>query len=806
MTDPLKVRIGLHRGIVERRDGEHYGPPMHRAARIMATGHGGQIVVSELVASELGSEHGYDLISHGLHRLKGFHEPERLTEIRVPGMALDERGLRLTVSEGSLPPVDMNTFIGREDEIERILPELRPGRIVTLVGTGGVGKTRLALHLARLALPDFHDAAWFVDLASATGPERVLPLVADTLGISDEGAGSLIDPVRQALHARRMLVILDNCEHVIDSIRALLHSTCTDRMSAMILATSQRSLDVSGEHIESVAPLAFDDVPERSPAGRMFLAAARRSRPDFELGVGDADAVGRICRRLDGLPLALELAASRVSVMSVRQIAEEIQTRFDLLRTRDQQQPERHRTMAAAISWSMALLDNLDRSTLVDLSVFNSGFDFEAAVAVSGRDRFDVADSLEELVRRSLLVHRGGDELRMLVPLRLHCADELVRSGRDPSLRALHAAWVTSTFPVPLDHIDPAVAAARVDRVVESAEDIHAAHSWMVANNPAAAARFAMNLGDAWLARSRSNDGLMRMTECDNDSTPVELRVELLAWIATYGWTLGRHDEGEAASRRALELATANGLTLPVFAATRLMVRCAFSNRNDEALALADAVERELRLGRGDPSRQRGPIGVVRAVAGDAERGVALADEGVAEARKVGSMRLLSALANRILLDPASDDVALMTSEVAALARVLGRVSAQAHARAALAHRARRNGDLVGFLTGVGQFADLLLVEEPTSVVQMLGWVPPTVASTLPREAAVMSAALESLGTRHNYRGTEKEVGRRAALQVELRGSLGDGEHERATAEGSALGLGEAVDLLHWMANNVRRS
>ncbi len=808
-THPLRIRVGLHRGVVEPRGGEHYGPPMHRAARIMATAHGGQIVASAAVARELerasAEEHGPDefiLFGHGLYRLKGFHEPEQLVEVLVAGASRDPRGLRAAPTEGLLPPFDPERFVGRDSEIERILPELLPGEITTLVGPGGVGKTRLALQLAHLSRQRFYEGGWFVDLASASGPERVLPLLASTLGVADEAGRSLIDAVRDALHSRRMLVIIDNCEHVVDAVTSLVRAASSHQMAAAILATSQRELDVPRERVEPIAPLQVDDGTEASAARRLFMLAARAIDPQFQLGPGDAEGIGQICRRLDGLPLAIELAAARVRVMSVQQIADQLQVSFDLLRSRNQ--PERHRTMTAAIEWSLALLDEEDRATLLDLAVFSGTFDWEAAAAVSGRGREQVIDSLDELIRRSLLVRRG-DGIRMLVPMRLHCGDLLTQSGREQKVRARHAAWVMATVPTPLDHLDPRIAATHVDRVIELGEDIHGAHTWLVSSDPAAAALLAVQLSDAWLARSRSNEALLRMRECDTDATPTELRLEVLAWLAAFAWTVGSHDEGEAAARRALALADAAGLALPVFAATRLMVRCAFSNRTDEAVALADRIEHELRTGNGDRTRQLGPLGVVRAVAGETERGIALANEAVAEARDVGSMRLLTALANRILLEPASPEVAALTVEVAELAGLLGRTSAQAHASGALAQQALRKGDLVGFLSGISTFADLLLTDEPTSVLQMLQWVPPAVADAIPRETAVLLSAIESLGAFHNYRGTDKEVLRRASLREQLRVVLGDDSYDSATAEGAGLRLAEAVDRLHWMKEFVGR-
>ncbi len=243
----------------------------------------------------------------------------------------------------------------------------------------------------------------------------------------------------------------------------------------------------------------------------------------------------------------------------------------------------------------------------------------------------------------------------------------------------------------------------------------------------------------------------------------------------------------------------ANGLPLPVLAAVRLAVRYAFSNRGEQARELTNRIEHEVRSKQGDGSRPFPPLGVVLAVVGEVQRGVTLVDEGIAAARKVGAIRLLSALTNRILLQPGTEEVAMITHEVEVLASVLGRTSAQAHAIAAIAQRARKQGDLVGFLEGVARFSDLMIVDEPTAVVQMMQWVPSATAPLLPRDATVMLAALESLAEIHDQRGTEQERARRGAIHDVLLKELGDQEFDRAWSEGSALRLGEAVDRLHWM-------
>lgn len=805
-AEPLRVRVGLHRGVVERRDGEHYGPPMHRAARVMAVGHGGQIMISAVVTDELlasmpaDAAAGFTIVSRGIQRLKGFHEPERLSELCGPDAPAEARGLRDVVAIGNLPPIDVDGLVGREAEVNRILPEVRPGRITTLVGTGGVGKTRLAQQIAHLAQDEFHDGVWFVDLASVSGPDRVTSAVAATIGVTEEAAKPLTSSVRQALHTRQMLVVLDNCEHLFDSVTALVHAACSDRMTTSILATSQRALGVAGERVEQVAPLGYDagggDEQIDSPAAGLFVLAATRGDAAFRVGPGDAAAITQICRRLDGLPLALELAAARVKVMSVAEIAEQLQTNFELLRTRDG--TARHRTMSAAISWSMDLLSPEDRSLLVDLSVFNGDFTWEAASAVSGRDRFDVADGLDELVRRSLLVHRG-EGLRMLVPLRLFCRDELAASGREPDVRSRHACWVRDSIPVPFDHLDPVVATARLEWVKNATDDIDAAHRWLVAHDVAAAARLSLQLAEAHIALARYSAALDRFAECDDETIAVELRIDVLGWMSALSWSLGRYEEGVAVAHRAVSMAIEHGLPLPPMAT---VLQCAYTTDPAEASELAGTLETQMRAGaftQADRARHFPALGVVHAVTGNPERGARICDEGVAEARQVGALHLANALGNRIMIPPASDEVVEMTHEVADLARAIGRRWTLAQAYAALAHRARREGDIGGFLSGVGLYAELVLDEDPVQVVQMLHWVPASIVTRFAREAALMTAALEAMGEKQHYIGAEKERARRRILREQLVAVLGEPELERAWSEGAQQTLAQVLDRLRWM-------
>lgn len=809
-TEPLKIRVGLHRGVVEHRDGEHYGPPMHRAARVMSAGHGGQILITSPVAEELrahaaarGEPSEFTMVSRGFQRLKGFHEPELLSELRRHDAPTDLRGLRNAVVLGNLPPIDLDTLVGRDAEVAHLTRDLRAGSIVTLLGTGGVGKTRLALQVADLLQDRFGDGVWFVDLAAVGSAERVITELAATIGVPEESTQSLASSLRHAMHSRQMLIVLDNCEHVFDAVSALVRATCSDRMPTAVLATSQRNLGIPGESTVVITPLGCAgpdaDEPGHSVAAEMFVRAAERAHNLVPPGPPSWADVERICRRLDGLPLAIELAAARSRVMSVSQIADQLDVSVDLLRSRDGNQ--RHRTMSAAISWSMDLLSDADRALLVDLSVFNGTFTWEGAAAVSGADPMDVVDSLDELTSRSLLVPRD-DGLRMLVPLRLHCRAELATSGREPRVRAAHAQWVRNWIPDPFDDLDPQVAAARVDRVFAATEDIDACHRWYLEHDVAEALAMSLLLIDAHMTRSRFSAALDRFSDFDVDTTPVALRAEAVGWVAAFHWMLGRYELGGTTANRAVAMAKDHGLPLPVMAA---ILHCATAPPTD-ILGIARDIEREVRRGdeaqvRAGTARHFSPLGTIVTMAGDPEWGTRLADEGLAESRRIGALLLINTYGNRIMINPGSDEVVAMMPEVIELARAVGRRDTLAQAQVALAHRARRSGDIAGFLAGIVHTAESTLGDYPANVAQMLHWVPRSIIDRFPREAALITAALESWGTVSVYVGADKEKAQRDRLRERLSSILGNHELDRAWSEGAQLGLAQVIDRLHWVAD-----
>lgn len=803
---PLRVRLGLHRGVVEARDGDLFGPPMHRCARIMAAAHGGQILVSAAVAAELNDRSSLDLqvIDRGTHRLKGFHQHERISEIVPGGETPRSGGLRTeNAVKGWLPAIDGDAFIGREDELAAVSELLEPGRIVTMVGTGGVGKTRLAVHVADQSRDAFPDGVWFVDLAALADTSRVVPAIADALAVVESSDHSLIEAIGLALRERRVLLLLDNCEHVVDGVRAALVAAMGTTATATVLCTSQRDVGVRGEHVVPIGPLEAAGDARESPAGRLFLERARSADADFVADDQGLLHIRAICERLEGLPLAIELAAARVRVMSVAEIAERLTVTLELLRTRDE--VGRHRTLDATIAWSLDLLPDADRQALCAMSVFVSAFARRGAVAVAGGDELGVLDSMEELARRSLLV-RLGDRFRLLEPIRIHCQATLAQAGDLGAAQERHAQWMRSWLPAPLDDPDAVVVATRLDAVAEASEDLDAAFRFLARTSPEDAARLALGLCDYWMTRSRQHVALDLLSTIEVEKLPPALGADLLGEIAYLGWASGRLEEGELAGRRAMATAADAGLELPTWAATWVAVRLAFSNRATEARALAEAVEAAVRGGNGDLTRCFGPLSIVFGVTRDLPHALEVVDESIAAARERGVVALTSNIGNRLLLAPEDPSSEPLQAEAVELSRTIGRTELIAHGVLAAGNRCLHHGDVAGFLSGTAEFCDLMLDSQPPSVLSALQVAIEPASLVSPRVSAVLMGAVEQLADALQHQGSPLDTRRRGRVTERTIEVIGADEFARACAEGSGLSLDEAVDLLRWLCELAAES
>jgi predicted ATPase/class 3 adenylate cyclase len=457
-TGPLRARMGLHTGEAVHRAGDYYGTSLNRAARIANSAHGDQIVLSRATEELIGDAlpEGCELVALGEHRLRDLGRPEALFQLTHPDLQRNFAPLRsIDAFPGNLP-LQVSSFIGREEDISRVLSALEDARVVTLTGVGGVGKTRLALQSAAEVLPDFPDGAWFVELATAENPEALVQVAATALRISAHATTPLDTRIRDSLRGKQLLLVLDNCEHLLDSATRLADGILRECPHVRILATSRESLDLDGERVVRVRSLPLPDpstngeLAEATDAVQLFMERADSAEPDFRLGAGDLHVVAEICRRLDGIPLAIELAAARVVSMSPSEIAELLDERFRLLTGGRRTAVERHQTLRATVDWSYSLLQPTERAVFDRLGVFPASFDAAAARAVTqgdGVEDWDVRDALTSLVNKSMINTASGPanttRYQLLETMRQYSRERLDQNGDADGRRRAHAVHYT---------------------------------------------------------------------------------------------------------------------------------------------------------------------------------------------------------------------------------------------------------------------------------------------------------------------------------------------------------------------------
>ena len=437
----LPVRMGIATGEAEVRDGDYFGTVLNRAARVMAAGHGGQILVADSTAGLLS---GVDLLDLGPRRLRDVPIPLGVFQVLAEGLGTEFPPLRaLEKTPGNLRPAT-TSLIGRDRDIAEIKTAVRSHRLVTLTGVGGVGKTRLALEIAAQLADEFPDGVWFLELAAVTDPASIPDAVATALGITQQPGKSMADSVAAALEGRLRLLVLDNCEHVRDAAADLIEAILAQSETVRLVATSREVLGIGVEQVRLVRSL--DSATGTDAAAvRLFVERAQGITSEFSMTDEDeAAAVTEVCQRLDGIPLAIELAASRMSSMTAGEMRDRLDDRFRLL-VGSRRGLERHQTLRHAVAWSYELLDETEKSLLNRCSVFAGGFDLESACAVAGYgdgDEYRVLDSLDALVRKSLLVAKrssGRTRFSMLETIRQFAEEQLAASGAADDVRAVHA-------------------------------------------------------------------------------------------------------------------------------------------------------------------------------------------------------------------------------------------------------------------------------------------------------------------------------------------------------------------------------
>ncbi|HZH99292.1 MAG TPA: hypothetical protein VEX38_10000, partial [Fimbriimonadaceae bacterium] len=452
---PILVRMACHVGLAEMRDEDYFGTTINKCARLRAIAYGGQVLLSNDAKEQLPAEH--PLLDLGIHRLRDLQRPERVFQLLTDGLRSSFPALRSLEAFPNNLPSQRNAFVAREKELRKAAELLESCRLLTLTGIGGGGKTRLALQAGAELLPQFPDGVWFIDLAPLHDGRLVPQVTAEALSIREAPGKSVSEALLNYLSDRKLLLILDNCEHVVEAAAELADLFLARCPNVRLVATSREPLNIAGESVLRVPPLSIPDSSEdleaikRSESVQLFTEKARESNHAFELTSENSEAVAEICRRLDGIPLALELAAARLRSASPQQISSRLTERFRLLTGGSRVALPRQQTLQALIDWSHDLLSPAEKQMLSRVSVFAGGWTIAAAEAVCAGgeiDELDVFDLLTSLVDRSLVVpsELGGEMVRytLLETVREYAAGKLSQSGEGETLRRRHHEYFTA--------------------------------------------------------------------------------------------------------------------------------------------------------------------------------------------------------------------------------------------------------------------------------------------------------------------------------------------------------------------------
>ncbi|HYM15502.1 MAG TPA: adenylate/guanylate cyclase domain-containing protein, partial [Dehalococcoidia bacterium] len=448
----LRVRCGLHTGAAHQRDNDYFGTTINRTARIMGAAHGGQILVSRAVAEAVqeGLGDGVSLLDLGSVRLKGLSTAEAVYQVVHPQLRKEFPALRELEATPNNLPQQLTSFIGRERERDEIEDMLEGARLLTLLGMGGLGKTRLALQVGTTVMDGYPDGVWFVDLQTIRDEGLVASETARVLGVREEPGRPLMQTLTAHLKTRKLMLIVDNCEQVIDTCAQLASAILKAAPEVRMLATSRIALRVPGEQTYVVQPL---PVPTRnqslaalqqSTAVQLFVERAKLHKPAFALTAKEAPAVADLVYRLEGIPLALELAAARVRSLSVADINKRLNDRYKILTGGDRTLQARQQTLRALVDWSYDLLEENEQVLLARLSVFAGGFGLEAAETICGAaplDPIDVLDLITSLVEKSLLrveENDAGARYRMLETIREYACEKLTLRDELTATRVAH--------------------------------------------------------------------------------------------------------------------------------------------------------------------------------------------------------------------------------------------------------------------------------------------------------------------------------------------------------------------------------
>jgi predicted ATPase/class 3 adenylate cyclase len=579
--EPLRVRMGLHTGEGQRdATGDFSGIDVHRAARIAAAGHGGQVLISDAtrVLVEASLPAGVTLRDLGAHQLKDLSNPERLWQLVIDGLESDFPTLTTLDATPNNLPVQLTTFLGREHDIGEVGALIERQRLVTLTGPGGTGKTRLSLQVAARMGERFPDGIRFVPLSTVSDPKMVAATIAHALGLPDSGGRMPEDRIVDHLAAKRVLLVLDNFEQLV-AAAPLVSRLLTRTPGLSVLATSREPLHLYGEHEYAVPPLGVPPLDgsggQRLPdlaslsqyeSVALFIERARAVKPEFAVTNQNAPAVAEICVRLDGLPLAIELAAARIRILPPQAILHRLVDRLDLLSGGGGDRPERQQTLRGAIAWSYDMLDELDRRLFASLAVLTGGGSLDAIEAVSGPIiDGDVLDGLSSLVDKSLVRQRIVDDeprFSQLLTIREFAVEKAAELGLLDEARQRHAAYFERFSADAQGRVMGSDKRLWLDRLDLEHDNLRAAlrHSAEIAD-ARAALEISANLWRFWQMRGHLDEGLDHVRRAlalpsDDDAASARLRAleaagGLAYWQADLASAEGYYQEVLDAQRAA---------------------------------------------------------------------------------------------------------------------------------------------------------------------------------------------------------------------------------------------------------------
>jgi predicted ATPase/class 3 adenylate cyclase len=610
----IGVRMGLHTGEADERDGNYFGSAVNRTARLMALAHGGQVVVSAATADVAADTLPPDvkLVDLGEHLLVDLSRRERVYQVEAPGLDSDFAPLRSVDAMPGNLPVQPTSFVGRSDEVRDLRAALGRAPLVTVTGVGGVGKTRLAVQVAAELLPTFADGAWLCELAAAGDADTLAQVVASTLGVPQRAGRPLEHSIVEFLRPSRLLLVLDNCEHLLDPSGRLAAAILAACPGVRVLATSREALAVPGEQVWPLRSLEVPDTASgvdsvvASGSGRLFCERAAGARPDFALSEVNVAAVVEVCRRLDGIPLAIELAAARVAALTPAEIASLLDERFRLLTGGRRTAVERHQTLRAAVHWSYGLLSVTERVVFDRLAVFAGGFTLTAATAVvsgDGVEAWDVVDALSGLAAKSMVVAEpsAGEHTRyqMLETLRQYGRERLEEVGNTDRWRRRHARHFAAFAAEVARSLRGRDELTWRERLLGDFDNLRAAVVWGLDSGDEEDQQTAVAIvaSLAYEAQTRAT-GIGRWAEqalpVAQRSTP-GYRNAVLGAVAVAAVYRGDFDASERYARAAVEEGYPPDDPSPCLAAICLGLILGFQGRNDDAARHLDAAEQAIR-------------------------------------------------------------------------------------------------------------------------------------------------------------------------------------------------------------------